>query len=190
MNDNLRQKIRYADWKLLAELYAAPVIMIAVGALLLFNPDSMTALIGKVLGGALILVGIVFGVSAVVDKDKLVRKVFWALVCVLAGGWLTGNALTLAAALGRMIGIVVAIWGIHDFVEALTWKTGLLLPGVITAVGAVLVFLPLTTSRLVFRILGAVVLVLGILMLRERKTVRHNLEEAEQSHYIDAEIVE
>lgn len=190
MNDNLRQKINYADWKLLVELFAAPVIMMLVGALLLFKPDSATALVGRLLGGALIAVGILFGVSAVTDKRELVRKVFCCLACVLAGGWLVGNALKLAAALGRMVGIVVAIWGIHDLLEAISWKQSLVLPIVITAVGAVLVLLPLTTSRVVFRVLGAVVLVLGVLILLNRKGTKHHLEEAEQERYIDAEIVE
>ena len=59
----------------------APVALIVLGAVLLFNPDSASALISKVLGGLLTLIGIAFGISAIAEEKGEVPEV--ELECVV-----------------------------------------------------------------------------------------------------------
>ena len=78
-------------------LFFAPVALIILGAVLLFNPDSASAMISKVLGGLLVAVGIGIGFAAIGDRSGQVGKGIAAVALVLAGGWLTRNPLALAA---------------------------------------------------------------------------------------------
>ena len=74
----------------------------------------------------------------------------------------------LAAFIGRFIGLLIAARGIRD----LSMGYSRILALITTAVGAVLVVLPMTTSRLVFSACGLVVLLIGIGMLMDR--LKHN----------------
>ena len=75
----------------------APVGLILLGLVLLFNPDSASALISRVLGWVLIAFGIGFGVSAIVSETGRAGKVIAAVALAVVGGWLTRNPLALAA---------------------------------------------------------------------------------------------
>ena len=146
----------------------APVALIVLGAVLLFNPDSASALISKVLGGLLTLIGIAFGIGAIAEEKGRMRSVITCLVLVVAGGWLTRNPLALAAWFGRIVGVLLLINGFQDMHNLRSMGRRFALPGLVTLVGVVLILLPMTTTRLVFALCGIVVLVLGIIMLLDR----------------------
>ena len=55
-------------FSLVRELFA-PVALILLGALLLFNPDSASALISKLLGWGLIAFAIGFGIAAIASQN-------------------------------------------------------------------------------------------------------------------------
>lgn len=173
--------------KIFALLYqlASPVLLIVLGAILLFRPDTASALIARLLGWVLTLVGIGFGISALVSRDGLAGKVLGAIVCAVIGGWLTANPLLLAAGIGRFLGILVAIRGIRDVFQSRSRGHGQILAIVTTVVGVLLTVLPMTTSRLVFSICGVVILVIGIAMLLDRLKDRRLLDDGD-SNIIDA----
>ena len=83
-------------FSLIRELFA-PVALILLGALLLFNPDSASALISKVLGYGLIAVAIGFGIAAISSPSGRTGKSVTAVILAVVGGWLTNNPLALAA---------------------------------------------------------------------------------------------
>ena len=147
---------------------ASPVLLMVLGVILLISPDTASALISKILGWCLTLVGIAIGIWAIVDRKSAVGKGIAAVLCVGTGGWLTAHPLLLAAGIGRFLGILIVLRGVRDLLLARNRGQGNGLAVITTVVGAVLVLLPMTTSRLVFRICGAVILGIGAAMLVQR----------------------
>ena len=147
---------------------ASPVLVMVLGAILLVSPDTASALISKILGWCLTLVGVGLGIWAIADRKNVVGKGIAAVLLVCTGGWLTAHPLLLAAGIGRFLGILIAIRGIRDWMLSRDRGNGNTLAVITTVVGGVLVLLPMTTSRLVFRICGLVLLVIGGAMLVQR----------------------
>lgn len=171
------------DLRSLLSLLASPVLLMLLGVILLFNPDSAPALVSRVLGWCIFLAGIGFGVSAMVRSSGTAWKVIAAIACLSLGGWLIRHPLAMAAGIGRLLGILLLIRGGRDIFQ----KNGGLW-GLVTAVlGLVLILLPMTTSRLVFSACGLVMAAAGVLMLLDRLR-RRRLEpgEPDDPNIIDA----
>lgn len=166
-------------------LFLAPVLVILLGLILIVNPDSATALISRIMGTIIILIGVGFGISAIFEKKGRSAKAITAVVMAVAGGWLVKNPLALAAWIGRFVGVLLIVDGVQDIIELRRFGKGFLLPMLVTIVGAVLVLMPLTTSRLVFSLCGVVVLVIGAAMLFDRLKSRPKLKSADD--IIDAQ---
>lgn len=146
----------------------APAALIVLGAVLLFNPDSASALISKLLGWCVIAFAIGFGIAAIASDTGKMGKGITAVILAVVGGWLTNNPLALAAWIGRLVGIFLVVDGVQDILHLRSQGQRFVLPLIATVVGAVLILLPMTTTRLVFSVCGAVVLFIGILMLLDR----------------------
>ena len=101
------------------------------------------------------------------------------------GGWLTNNPLALAAWVGRFVGILLVVDGIQDIIHLKNQGQRFALSLIVTVVGAVLILLPMTTTRLVFSLCGGVVLIIGIVMLLDRLKGRKQLNSGD-SNIIDA----
>ncbi|MBQ8835202.1 MAG: DUF308 domain-containing protein [Oscillospiraceae bacterium] len=174
------------DILLLVNRFLAPVLVILLGLLLVLNPDSAPALIAKLLGWILIAIAIGLGISAIVTRQSTIGKGIAAVALAVVGGWLTNNPLALAAWIGRIIGILLVIDGLQDISEARKQGVQFRMPLIVTIIGAVLILLPMTTSRLVFTLCGVVVLIVGIAMLLDRLKERKQLDEPEDPNIIDA----
>ena len=143
-------------------LIATPVLLMVLGLILLIHPDSASALVAQILGWVLVIAGVVFAVSAVAGHFDTLGKVLSAVCCFAVGAWLLRNPLMLAAGLGRLAGILLVVRGIQDILNAGRYHYGIL-PAVITTVlGAVLIALPMTTSRVVISLCGLLVLIVGM----------------------------
>lgn len=164
---------------------ASPVAVTLLGLLLVVNPDSASVLIARVLGWILTIVGVGFGIAAILDRDRAVRRGITAVLFACIGGTLTANPLLLAAWIGRLIGLLIALRGGRDLLISSSYGYSRILALITTAVGAVLVVLPLTTSRLVFSLCGLVVLLIGIGMLADRLKHRKRLSKGDDN-IIDA----
>ena len=170
----------------LAYQLASPVAVIVLGLVLIVCPDTATALISRILGWILTLIGIGFGIAAIVDRDRAIRKGMTAVGFACVGGWLTANPLVLAAWIGRMLGLLIAFRGVRDLMLCSSRGYSRVLALIATVVGIVLILLPLTTSRLVFALCGVVVLGLGIGMLLDRLKHLHYLPQGRDNNIIDA----
>lgn len=164
---------------------ASPVAVTLLGLLLVVNPDSASILIARILGWGLTIVGIGFGVAALIDRDHAVRKGITAVLFACAGGTLSAKPLLLAAWIGRLIGLLIAIRGLRDLMISGRYGYSRILALITAAVGAILVVLPMTTSRLVFSLCGLVVLFIGIGMLVDRLKHRKQLPKGDDN-IIDA----
>ena len=155
-------------------LIATPVLLMVLGLILLIHPDSASALVAQILGWVLVIAGVVFAVSAVAGHFDTLGKVLSAVCCFAVG-----------AGLGRLAGILLVVRGIQDILNAGRYHYGIL-PAVITTVlGAVLIALPMTTSRVVISLCGLLVLIVGVAILVDRLRNRRPKEPSE-SDIIDA----
>jgi hypothetical protein len=164
---------------------ASPVAVVLLGILLTVNPDSASILIARILGWGLSAIAIGFGIAALLDPDHRIRKAVTSVLFACAGGTLAAQPLLLAAWIGRLIGLLIAIRGIRDLLISGSYGYSRILAMITTVVGAILVVLPLTTSRLVFSLCGLVVLFIGIGMLVDRLKNQRKLDRGD-SNIIDA----
>ena len=164
---------------------ASPIAVILLGLLLVINPDSASILIARIVGWILTLTGIGFGIAAILDREHAIRKGAVAVLFACVGGTLSAKPLLLAAFIGRIIGVLIVSRGIRDLMISRSYGYSRILALITTAAGAVLVVLPLTTSRLVFSVCGLVVLFIGIGMLADRLKHRRYLHGGD-NNIIDA----
>ena len=168
------------------QLLLAPVLVILLGLILIFCPDSASALIARVLGWVFGLVAIGLGIGALVNPQGRAGKVAGSVVCAVIGGWLGSNPLVLAAWFGRIIGIVLLLDGISDIRNNIRQGRGPLMSIVVILVGAVLILMPMTASRLIFSLCGIVVLAIGVVMLLGRLKDNPRLNGPQDPNIIDA----
>ena len=164
----------------------APALIIVLGLVLVFCPDSASVLISRILAWILGLTAVGFGISALLSSSGRGGKVTVAILCAVISGWLGSHPLALAACFGRIIGIVLILDGVQDMGNNRRLGRGFLLPLIVTVMGAVLVLVPLTASRLLFSLCGVVVLVTGVVMLLDRLRGSKRLEESTDPNIIDA----
>lgn len=166
-------------------LIATPVLLMVLGLILLIHPDSASALVAQILGWLLLIAGVGFAVSAIAGHFDTVGKVLSAVGCFAVGLWLLRNPLMLAAGLGRLAGILLIVRGIRDILDACQRHYGFLSAIVTTVLGAVLIALPMATSRVAMSLCGLLVLIVGIAILADRLR-NHRPKEPDESNIIDA----
>lgn len=153
------------DIRSLLSLLALPMGLIVISVVLIFNPDSASALVSRLLGWGLVIGGV--GTLCFGAYGRLFRGI--GMICV--GSFFLANPLTLAAFVGRVIGVLMALRGIREMMQV----RDSLLSALMTIVGVVLALLPMTTSRLVFIGCGVVVFILGLVMLIRRLKANNRL---------------
>ena len=154
-------------WNLLYEL-ASPLALILAGLILVFCPDAATVLLSRLLGWILTLAGIGFGIGALVNRCKAVSRGITSVGLVCIGGYLSANPLLLAAFAGKLMGILILLRGIRELFLARNRGYGQILSGIVIAAGALLVLLPMTSSRILFFGCGLVILAVGVWMLIQK----------------------
>lgn len=167
------KKMDFLSW---IKLLATPVVLMLLGIILLVSPDSAASLLVRILGWLLITACVGTGIFALIFPGSLLPKVLCAAALGLSGIWMVTHPLGLAAWLGRLVGILLVIQGIQDLIYLRVRLGSALMPVLTVLVGAVLVLLPMTTSRLVFVGLGVVLLVLGVITLADRLKRRSRMD--------------
>ena len=170
----------------LFQLMLVPILLIVLGICLLVNPDAASAAVSRILGYGMILGAVGMGISAVSCVGQ--KAVRWVLtVClVVLGFWLVGHPMALAAWMGRVLGVLILINSGAEVYYGLKFNTNPLFQGGACLVGIVLILLPMTASRLVFSLCGAVVAVIGVVMLVDRIRSRRWLDNGDDPNIIDA----
>ena len=170
----------------LVQLLLVPVLLILLGLILVVNPDTASALISRLIGYVLILCAIGAGLAALLGHTGKVKKGICAAVLAIVGGWLMAHPLWLVAWISRFLGMLIMVNSGIELVYALKQKHNVVFYGAATAIGAVLILLPMTASRLVFTLCGIAVLVIGAVMLFDRLRGRRWIQETEDPNIIDA----
>lgn len=170
----------------LLQLLLVPVLLILLGLILVVYPDAASAMISRVIGYVLIACAVCTGLAAVFSKYGKVGKGIAAAILAIVGGWLVSHPLMLAAWIGRFLGVVIVINVLPDLYYAVKQGRNFLFHALSALIGVGLILLPMGASRLVFSLCGAVVLVIGAVMLLDRIRGRRWLHEGEDSNIIDA----
>ena len=165
----------------LLNVFGGPVLMAVLGCILLLNPDSASALIAKIAGWVLIIASGIYALS-MLQEGTSGPKLIFALAGAAVGIWLLCNPLVLASALGRFAGVLLLYRGGRDiweyyqlYQESAARKIPLV--GIVSAVlGLVLFFLPLSASRLLFSIIGLVLLGVSVAEIYDRLKIRRLLD--------------
>lgn len=181
----------------LFRMFAVPMVMVLIGLILLFSPDTASALVGKILAWCCILAALALGAGALLGSAaSRSSRILWAVICFAAGFWMLLNPLTVAKFLGRVLGIVLMIRGGHAVAENIRYQEkklilsrGLILAAAVVLAGAVLVILPLTSSRMFFNIIGIIMICVGVAEGIDRLKGRKLLDEGQDPNIIDVEKV-
>ena len=176
----------------LISLLAVPAVMVFLGLVLLLIPALAPALAGALIGIFCILAGL--GLGAGVFFGTAVGRIsrgLWALVLLLAGLRLLLDPLSIARFLGRVLGILLILQGARSVAEKsrgrgqFSRSLGL---GIVTVVsGAVLVFLPLISTRIFFRIVAVLLVCLGVAKGADNLLGRKNEDRGSGPRIIDVE---
>ena len=170
----------------LIQLLLVPVLLILLGLILIVNPDSASALISRLIGYVLTLAAIGTSLAAIFGRTKKVMKGICAVVLAMVGGWLMAHPLWLTAWISRFLGMLIMVNSGMDLVYAIKCKRHVVFHAAATAIGAVLILMPMSASRLVFTLCGVAVLVIGGMMLLDRIRGRRWLTEGDDPNIIDA----
>lgn len=155
------------DVQSMVRLMLTPVLMVILGIVLVVRPDFASALVGKVLGWVLLVVGIGLLVESIAVKELTTSRILFVVAAAL-GLWLVRNPLRLAAALGRVAGLLILVRAVQDIINAARWKCGMKYALLSAIIGGLLILLPMTTSRAVWVIVGLLVIAVGVLMAIDR----------------------
>lgn len=144
----------------------AKLILAAVGVVLIVSPGSTLTIIVRVLGGALMLIGLIGVISFVASPYKGVLATFLFVlssIAILLSLVPLINPGFVISFFPFVIGIGLAVKGIADMVEAFSlkrtlgvWFVPLLLSLLTVAAGCVIAFYPFGTMELLVKIVGAV----------------------------------
>ena len=181
----------------LIRLFAAPVATVILGLVLLFSPDTASALVGKLIAWCAILAALAFGAGAFFGGAAgRNNRIVWAVVCFAGGMWLLMNPLTVAKFLGRVLGITLMIRGGQTTADNIRYRDGklavsrgLILGAVTAVIGLVLTVLPLASSRMFFHIIGVVLICVGIAQGWDNFRGKRLLDEGNDPNIIDVEKV-
>ena len=165
----------------LGKLLLTPLTMLVVGLLVVVRPDSASALVGRIAGWILAILGGGLILETLLTRDTGAGKILFAAVALAMGVWLIRNPLRLAAAIGRIAGLLILIRGVQDMINASRWKCSMRFAIIACLVGAVLIVLPMTTSRVVMVLLGLFVMAQGALMAWDRLKVGKLLPDGEDN---------
>ena len=152
----------------LFSMLAIPATMVIFGLMLLLIPVLAPAMAGALTGFFCILAALALGAGVFFGSTVgRISRGLWALVFLALGLRLLMDPLAIARFLGRGLGILLILQGAVATVTQIRRGSPVkisrsLIFGIITLVaGAVLVFLPLISSRIFFRIVGILLIGLG-----------------------------
>lgn len=170
----------------LVQLLLVPVLLILLGLILVMNPDTASALISKLIGYVLMACAVGAGLATIFGQTGKIGKGIAAGVLAVTGGWLMAHPLWLVAWISRLLGMLIMVNSGVELYYAIRQKRNVVFYGTATGIGAVLILLPMTASRLVFTLCGIAVLVIGGMMLFDRIRGRRWLNEGDDPNIIDA----
>ena len=152
------------NWGSFLSLAALPLLQLLLGAVLLLNPDGALAVIFRIIGWLLVAVALVLAISLAMDRVRSPGRVIGAVICGICGALLLRNPLILAASTGKILGLLLILRALAGMVQGgkFSGTPGRHALGELPEliIGAFLLLSPMTPTRLIFGVVG-VVLIIG-----------------------------
>lgn len=169
------------------DLLLIPALVVIFGLVLLAMPDSASILISRILGWILILLGAGTMISLAGRSPAPVGRWIIAACGVILGIYILKNPLLLAQAAGRCTGLLLILLGVREIRQSPRKSmVSLCLSVAVALVGLLLVLLPLTLTRTIFRLCGLVAVVIGVAVILKKLEEQKRLERGKDS-IIDAD---
>ena len=179
------------NWGSFLSLAALPLLQLLLGAVLLLNPDGALAAIFRIIGWLLVAVALVLAISLAMDRVRSPGRVIGAVICGIGGALLLRNPLILAASTGKILGLLLIIRALAGMVQGgkFSGTPGRHALGELPEliIGAFLLLSPMTPTRLIFGIIGVVLIVGAVLKLLGMKQELVALTGPENPKIIDAD---
>lgn len=187
----MKNKIK---WSNLINLLLLPAVLVILGLVLIFNPDAASALVAQILGWCLIGGGVISAIVTLTGWPlNRISRLLTTILLLALGGYLLSHPLSLAASLGKLLGLVLIIQGGRGLWESYQLKNAfrafrpnLWLALATLVIGVILVLFPMATSRLVFGLCGIVLVIVGAVNLVTRLRTYQALQEPDDPNIIDA----
>lgn len=141
-----------------------PALVCVLGLCLIFRPGSLTATVARGVGFLIALVGAGKLVSFFSGSKKDFLELCGAILLLVLGFAIIKNPVSLERQACRVIGIVLLLQAIRGFVSPCAAHEKLS-STLCCVMGALLLVMPLTVSRLAVALCGGVVLVIGVGMV-------------------------
>lgn len=144
---------------------ASALACVVLGLVLLIWPGTTTQIVCMMLGSVLLVYGGIQILLYLVSKERNIVSqgmMLLGIIVAVIGVWILVRPEMIIMAVPVIVGILIAIHGIHNISQAITlkkegyesWWIACLLGILTTALGAVLVYNPFTVMNTVVRLIG------------------------------------
>ena len=184
--------------KLKTNFLVDALILIAVGALLIFMPGTTLNLLTKVIGGVVLAAGVISIVTSLFSKNQgLIARnssIGFGLVIAVLGVWILLNPHFFESIIPVIAGVIMLFSGLMNLGETLSlgrskygnWWIALILAVLTVAGGLYLVLNPVTTMKYIVQIIGAALAYNGISNLWIVSRI-HKVDKMAQKNIVDGE---
>ena len=172
------------------------LLLVALGCLLMFRPDFGSAAVATVLGWSMIVIGGIMIFVCLLSWPVLgIPQLLIGIAAAGFGVYILLNPLMLASIFGIAVGIYLAFQGLVSIFESLKLRKlsyrflpSLIVGFIMFVLGLVLIFAPLTSSRLIMTLVGlAMALCGGVRFLLRAWAARKLSQPQEAPDIIDAD---
>lgn len=161
--------MKHVNWKAFLSLAALPLLQLLLGAVLLLNPDGALAAIFRIIGWLLVGAAAVLVYTLVSDRNWLPGRTVIAVICGIGGAMLVRNPLILAESTGKILGALLIIRALAGMVQGgkVSGTPGRHALGELPELilGAFLLLSPMSPTRLIFGVVGAVLIIGAVVKL-------------------------
>lgn len=144
---------------------ASALTCVVLGLVLLIWPGTTTQIVCMMLGSVLLVYGVIHILLYLISKERSIISqgmMILGIVVAVIGVWILVRPEMIIMAVPVIVGVLIAIHGIHNISQAITlkkegyerWWIACLLGILTTALGVVLVYNPFTVMNTVVRLIG------------------------------------
>lgn len=144
---------------------ASALICVVLGLVLLIWPGATTQIVCMVLGSVLLIYGAAQVLLYLASKERSIISqgmMLLGIVVAVIGVWILVKPEMIIMAVPVIVGVLIAIHGIHNISQAVAlkkngyegWWIACLMGGLTVALGAVLIYNPFSVVNTVVRLIG------------------------------------
>ena len=184
---NIKEKLVTNAKRSEKSIIASSILTLVVGIMLAIYPGNTLSLIGKVIGAALMVVGViqivVFFKNA---KEDRIASTSFALGIILfaVGLYIFINDKSLTNIFTTIIGLLICIKSIYKIQLAVSlkeysnsWKYNLVSGLIVLSLGLIIIFYPIATAATILRIIGIVLVISSIYEIAESLVVIKKIDD-------------